>query len=100
MRNIIGRRNYFFLLSLIIIVPGMISMATLGFRLGIAFTGGNRVTLHYRSGVTPTDVQKEMDTFHVDAVVQDAGTGRVIITTKPLDARPPAAGQKAQDQLI
>jgi preprotein translocase subunit SecF len=100
LKDILGKRNYFFLLSLAIIVPGMISMATLGFRLGIAFTGGNRVTLHYKNGVTPSEVQKEMDQFHVDAVVQDAGTNRVIVTTKPLDTRPPAVGQKAQDQVI
>jgi len=99
-KDIIGKRNYFFLLSLLIIVPGMISMATVGFRLGIAFTGGNRITLHYRSGVSPSDVQAEMDSFHVDAVIQEAGPGRVIITTKPLDNRAPGNGQKAQDQLI
>jgi len=99
-KDILGKRNYFFLLSLIIIVPGMISMATMGFRLGIAFTGGNRITLHYRSGVTPTDIQKEMDNFHVDAIIQDAGPNRVIITTKPLDTTPPSTGHKAQDQVI
>ena len=100
MKDILGKRNYFFLLSLLIIVPGMISMATQGFRLGIAFTGGNRITLHYRSGVSPADIQKEMDTFHVDAIIQDAGANRVIITTKPLDTSPPAPGAKSQDQLI
>jgi preprotein translocase subunit SecF len=99
-KDILGKRNYFFLLSLIIIVPGMISMATQGFRLGIAFTGGNRITLHYRNGVSPTDIQKEIDNFHVDAVIQDAGSNRVIITTKPLDTAPPAPGQKSQDRLI
>ena len=84
MRDIIGRRNYFFLLSLAIIVPGMLSMATLGFRLGIAFTGGDRITVHYKNGATLTQVQQEMDTFGVDAVVQSAANNRAIITTKPL----------------
>jgi preprotein translocase subunit SecF len=88
-KDILGKRNYFFLLSLLIIVPGMISMATLGFRLGIAFTGGDRITLHYRQGVTLDQIQKEMDTFHVGAVVQDATGGRAIITTLPLDTTPP-----------
>jgi preprotein translocase subunit SecF len=74
-------------------------MATVGFRLGIAFSGGNKITLHYRNGVTPSDVQKEIDNFQVNAVVQDAGTNRVIITTKPLSGTA-AAGQKPQDQSI
>jgi preprotein translocase subunit SecF len=83
-KDILGKRNWFFLLSLIVIVPGMISMATLGFRLGITFTGGNRITVHYRHGVTLPQIQEEMNRFHVDAVVQDATNQRAIITTKPL----------------
>jgi preprotein translocase subunit SecF len=98
-KEIIARRNYFFLLSLLIIIPGIISMATVGFRLGIAFSGGNKITLHYRNGVSPSDVQKEMDAFQVNAIVQDAGPNRVIITTKPLSDTAPA-GQKPQDQTI
>jgi preprotein translocase subunit SecF len=98
-KEIIARRNYFFLLSLLIIIPGIISMATVGFRLGIAFSGGNKITLHYKNGVSPSDVQKEMDTFQVNAIVQDAGPNRVIITTKPLSETAPA-GQKPQDQTI
>jgi preprotein translocase subunit SecF len=98
-KDIIAKRNYFFLLSLLIIIPGIISMATVGFRLGIAFSGGNKITLHYRNGVTPSDVQKEIDNFQVNAVVQDAGPNRVIITTKPLSGTA-AAGQKPQDQSI
>jgi len=82
-KDIIAKRNYFFLLSLLIIIPGIISMATVGFRLGIAFSGGNRITLHYKNGVSAADVQKEMDTFQVNAIVQDASSNRVIITTKP-----------------
>jgi len=84
LKNIIGKRNYFFLLSLAIIVPGMVSMATQGFRLGIAFAGGDRITVHYKSEVNAQQIQKEMDTFHVDAVVQDATGSRVIVTTRPL----------------
>jgi preprotein translocase subunit SecF len=83
-KDIIGKRNYFFLLSLAIIVPGMISMATQGFRLGIAFAGGDRITVHYKDGVSAQQVQKEMDTFHVEAVVQEASGNRVIVTTRPL----------------
>jgi preprotein translocase subunit SecF len=98
-RDILGKRNWFFLLSLIVIVPGIISMTTQGFRLGIAFAGGDRITVHYRNGVTPTGIQKEIDTFNVGAVVQDATNNRAIITTQPLAHNAPA-GQKAQDAII
>ena len=98
MKDILGKRNYFFLLSLLIIVPGIISMATLGFRLGIAFTGGDRITIHYRQGVTLTDIQAEMDRLNLSPVVQDATNGRAIVTTKPLgiSAGPGQSSESAQ----
>ena len=43
--NIVGRRNWYFLLSLAIILPGIISMAFFGFRLGIDFAGGEQYNL-------------------------------------------------------
>jgi preprotein translocase subunit SecF len=98
-KDILGKRNWFFMLSLLIIVPGIISMATQGFRLGIAFAGGDRITVHYRNGISPADVQKEMDTFKVGAVVQDATNNRAIITTQPLGTTAPA-GQSPQDRQI
>jgi preprotein translocase subunit SecF len=98
-KDILGKRNWFFLLSLLIIVPGIISMTTQGFRLGIAFAGGDRITVHYRNGVSPSDIQKEMDNFKVGAVVQDATNNRAIITTSPLGTTA-APGQKSQDQQI
>ena len=84
MKDILGKRNYFFLLSLVIIIPGILSMATLGFRLGIAFTGGDRVTIHYKSGVGLSDIQAEMDRLGTQPIVQSAGADRAIVTTKPL----------------
>ncbi|MHB8508480.1 MAG: protein translocase subunit SecF [Candidatus Dormibacteria bacterium] len=84
MKDILGKRNYFFLLSLLIIVPGMLSMATTGFRLGIAFAGGDRITVHYRSGASLTAVSDEIKGFNVGALVQSANGNRAIITTRPL----------------
>jgi preprotein translocase subunit SecF len=82
--NIVGRRNWYFLLSLAIILPGMISMAFFGFRLGIDFAGGDQYNLAFTRPVQASVVQKEMDTFNVEATVQQAGPNGVLITTKPL----------------
>jgi preprotein translocase subunit SecF len=82
--NIVGRRNWYFLLSLAIILPGIISMAFLGFRLGIDFAGGDQYNLAFTRPVQASVVQKEMDTFNVEATVQQAGPNGVLVTTKPL----------------
>ncbi len=84
--DIVGRRNWYFLLSLAIILPGIISMAFFGFRLGIDFAGGDQYNLAFTQPVQASVVQKEMDTFNVEATVQQAGSSGVLITTKPLSS--------------
>ena len=84
--NIVGRRNWYFLLSLAIILPGIVSMAFLGFRLGIDFAGGDQYNLAFTQPVQASAVQKEMDTFNVEAIVQQAGPDGVLVTTKPLSS--------------
>jgi preprotein translocase subunit SecF len=84
--DIVGRRNWYFLLSLAIILPGILSMAFFGFRLGIDFAGGDQYNLAFTRPVQASVVQKEMDTFNVEATVQQAGPNGVLITTKPLSS--------------
>ena len=85
--NIVGRRNWYFLLSLAIILPGIISMLLAGFRLGIDFQGGDQYNLTFKQPVQASAVQKEMDTFNVEATVQQAGPKSVLVTTKPLSLK-------------
>ena len=72
--NITGRRNLFFLLSLIIIIPGIVSMATRGFLLGIDFAGGTEFTLNFANHPTVAQVES--------AVAAQPVTGSVIQTDK------------------
>ena len=82
--DIVGRRNWYFLLSLAIILPGIISMLFFGFRLGIDFAGGDQFNIAFKQPTSAAAVQKEMETFNVEATVQQAGPNNVLITTKPL----------------
>ena len=85
--DIVGRRNWYFLLSLAIILPGIISMLFFGFRLGIDFAGGDQFNIAFKQPTSAAAVQKEMDTFNVEATVQQAGPNNVLITTKPLGTK-------------
>jgi preprotein translocase subunit SecF len=82
--DIVGRRNWYFLASLLVILPGIFSMIFFGFRLGIDFAGGNQLNLVFNQPVQASAIQREMDTFNVEATVQQAGPNNVLITTKPL----------------
>lgn len=66
MLNVVGKRYWYFVLSLIIIIPGTISLITAGLKLGTDFTGGTEMTIQIPqasassavsgvvSGITPT----------------------------------------------
>jgi preprotein translocase subunit SecF len=43
--NIVGKRYWYFLLSLIVIIPGTISLLAYGLKLGTDFTGGTEMTI-------------------------------------------------------
>ena len=58
--DIIGKRYFWFALSLLIMVPGLLSIAVQGFNLGIDFTGGTLLDLKFAR-----IHQKQLDTFSV-----------------------------------
>ena len=78
MFDIIGRRNIYFLISGLMILPGLIGLAIWGLNLGIDFTGGSLVEV--RLGANPAAAQ-------VRSVFVDAGLTDVsVITGSTTDA--------------
>jgi preprotein translocase subunit SecF len=56
--NIIGRRNLYFLLSGLLILPGVVALAVWGLRLGIDFTGGSLLELRLAQEAAPAQVRE------------------------------------------
>ncbi len=84
--NITGRRNLFFALSLIIIVPGIVSMATKHFALGIDFAGGTELTVAFANHPALAQVQTAVDAEGVNGSVISTGGDGYIIRYPPLTA--------------
>ena len=82
--NIIGRRNLFFLLSLIIIVPGILSMSTKHFLLGIDFAGGTEFTVSFANNPSIAQVESAVSAENIDGSVISTGSGGYIIRTPPM----------------
>lgn len=57
MLDILGKRYYFFLLSLLIIIPGMIILAINGLPLAVDFKGGSLLEVQFSSTNLPTTEQ-------------------------------------------
>src|SRR5260370_16594655 len=72
--NIIGRRNWFFALSLLIIIPGIVSMWHNHFLLGIDFAGGTEFTVSFANKPDLPAVER--------AVEADNASGSVIQTSE------------------
>lgn len=75
--DIIGRRYWWFALSLLIIIPGLISIAVQGFNLGIDFTGGNLIDVRFAQPVTVAQVRDVLNDYGLgNSVIQLAGTNQ------------------------
>jgi preprotein translocase subunit SecF len=86
--DIISHRNIFFLISLVIIIPGIIAMVSRGFLLGIDFQGGNEFFVSFPNQASLQTVEAAVASEGVNGTVQQASSGTFkgyIIRTSPLD---------------
>jgi len=85
--NILGKRYWFFALSFLIIVPGLILLGVRGMPLSIDFKGGTLLQLEFTSGVVPSteDVKAIYDEIGItDAQVQTSGDTDLILRSSSL----------------
>ena len=70
--DFVGRRRWFFLLSALVLVPGLVFMAIgPGLKQGIDFTGGSSLSVRFAAAVDEVDVRTVLaDNGHPDARVQ------------------------------
>ena len=80
--NLIGKRYYYFLFSLLVIIPGIIGLAMWGLPFSIDFTSGSMLEVKFESGKLPqpAEVISLYDQFGLkDARVQTTAEGSLII---------------------
>jgi preprotein translocase subunit SecF len=85
MLNIIGKRFWFFLISGILIVISIVSIAAFGFKASIEFSSGSILSLQFETTVEYSDFLQEMNTLgYDDAIIQRTGSGQFLIRTHQL----------------
>ena len=72
--NILGKRYYFFALSTVLIVSGLVLLAIKGMPLSIDFTGGTLLEVQFEDG-------KALDAATILPVYEDAGIADAQVTT-------------------
>lgn len=92
--HIVEKKNWYFALSLLVIIPGIISLFLWGLNLSIDFTGGSRLTYSVPS------VSKNKDA--VVATFEKAGEriAAVQTTKNTISLRTPTLDQKKHNQIV
>ncbi len=103
MLDIIGKKNIYFLISFILIIPGIISLMLYGLNLSIDFTGGTRMELAFQKPVDQSTVQKIRDDFSQQKIkietLQSSGKSVFIRTTQVNEKQNAGLLKKLQTNL-
>ncbi|MBI4079316.1 MAG: protein translocase subunit SecF [Candidatus Levybacteria bacterium] len=89
--NIIKNKKIFFAISLLVMIPGIISLLLFGLKLSIDFTGGSKIEYqisNIKFQISNTELQKLIKEKGVDVgSIQTAEGNRYIVRTKPIDQK-------------
>ncbi|MGI6225134.1 MAG: protein translocase subunit SecF [Peptococcales bacterium] len=81
--DFIGKRKIWYVISLLMIVPGLFSLFTQGLNFGIDFAGGNLVQIQFEQNVKTEDVRNVLGTIELeDSSIQGSDNNSFIIKTK------------------
>jgi preprotein translocase subunit SecF len=86
MIDIVNKRNWFFLISICLLVPGIISMLVFGFRLGIDFSSGTIMTLRFSTTIDQAALRQEMGTLgYSEASIQKTSEGDFLVRIREIN---------------
>lgn len=88
--NIIGKKYWYFLLSLIIIIPGIFSLFFYGLNLSVEFTGGSNLTFAFPNNVSNVQLKQVSYVFTQNKIkIQGitASGNQILIKSQPVDEK-------------
>jgi preprotein translocase subunit SecF len=89
MYDLVSRRRWYYLLSSLFIVPGLLFILLGGIRPSIDFTGGTEWEVRHAGAPSATEMREALDELgYADATVGDLDDGYVRIRTAPIDLVP------------
>lgn len=84
--DFVNKRKIWYLISLLIIVPGLFSVAIQGLNFGIDFVGGNLVQVQFQEEVSTEEVREALKTVNLeDSGIQRSENNTFIIKTKVME---------------
>jgi len=93
-KDIIGKRKIWYILSLVIIIPGLISLMLQGLNLGIDFAGGSVMQLKFAQQVDIADLREGLTEF-------DLGGSKIqVMDNDSYQVKTIELSQEKQDEVI
>ena len=90
MYDVVGKRNWYFALSAILTIPGLIFILLGGLKPSIDFTGGTEWEARYASEPSSTEMEAFLaDAGYEEITVTQLTDGYLRIRTEPIDLAPP-----------
>ncbi len=97
--RIVERKWWYFLVSGLVIVPGLVFLLLGGLKPGIEFRGGTLLDVTFRDPPTATAVHDVMASLgHEEAIVQRAEGGRLLIRTEQLTPEEEVKAERALEE--
>ncbi len=85
MFDIVGKRFWFFLISAVVLLIAIISLATFGLKFGIEFSKGSMLTVSFEEEVDQDELTQELaNSGYTNVLIQHTGGGDFIIRTHKL----------------
>ncbi|MDE3077406.1 MAG: protein translocase subunit SecF [Chloroflexota bacterium] len=105
MANLMSKRNWFFGLSALIIIPGVISLIVFHLRLGIDFTGGSLLQYTVGENVQPAQIQQVfaqagIPDMEVQTTTPNQGTRSAIIRAPNLNINQVESVEKVMGEKL
>lgn len=86
--NLMSKKIWYFILSILIILPGLVSLYLYGLKLGIDFTGGTLFEYKLQSTQNRDDLKSVVQNLNTEvSSVIESGANTYIIKTKPVDEK-------------
>lgn len=87
MFDIVGKRFWFFLISGIVILISIVSLATFSLKAGIEFSSGSLLTIDFEQEVEQAQLHQELvDLGYSNVLIQHTGAGDFLIRTPELSS--------------
>ena len=84
--NIIGKRLWFFLLTAVLAVACIVSLATVGLKTGVDFSSGTLFTISFSQPVDRDTLRTQLDTMgYQSATIEPAQNGQYFVRTHQLN---------------